>query len=230
MDRSLVQYLPNAIRAFVEMQGITDGQQRTVSNVWECLNNAFNDQFVESATENGVRRWEAILKIYPKSADTLESRKIRIINRMNENIPYTFRVLESRLTSISEDQPFTVNMDHNTYTLTVVTHWDHAGQIEELKHLLDVMIPVNLHIVSTNEMNYSIGGKQTIASGITNCELIELSDACNEHLAITAEAIIASSIAMTDFIVLSDAFDQSLIIPADLKIAATVAFTEIITA
>lgn len=228
MDRQLVQYLPNAVKVFVEMQGITDGQQFVVSKLWERLNSAFSDQFVESSTENGVRRWEAILKIFPKSTDTLETRKIRIINRMNENIPYTFRVLESRLTSISKDQYFAVNMDYNTYTLTIVTYWDHAGQIEELKHLLNVMIPANLHIVSTNEMNYSISGKQSIASGMVNCEVINLSDACNEILHIPSEMNLAFGVAIAEVVIISDAYNQTFNIPADFKTAANVSLTELI--
>ena len=73
MIRQLLEYLPPVIRNVREYQAIMkDGEQAEVAALWDAVDAAFNDQFVNSATLNGVQRWENILGIQPKGTDSLD--------------------------------------------------------------------------------------------------------------------------------------------------------------
>ena len=81
------------------------------------LDAAFNDQFVNSATVNGVERWEKSWESKPKGTDTLDARKFRILSRLNEQLPYTLPVLKSMLQSLCGEDGYSVEVQNELYTL-----------------------------------------------------------------------------------------------------------------
>lgn len=146
MDRKLINYLPYAIRDFAEYQGITTGEQPEFELAWDAHEEVFVNQFVDTALDYGLSRWEKMLHITPKGTDTLESRRARIKAKLNNFIPYTIRAFVRMMGAISNGEPFSVSIEPGTYILSITTSWTTSGQIEGLDYLIKYIIPCNLAI------------------------------------------------------------------------------------
>lgn len=157
MIRQLIDYLPPVIRNVREYQAImNDGEQGEVSALWDAVDAAFNDQFINSATLNGVERWENILGIKPKGTDTLDARKFRILSRLNEQLPYTLPVLKSILQSLCGEDGYSVEVQNELYTLKVKIALVAKSNFDDVDVLLRRVVPANMIIEL--ELKYNTWG------------------------------------------------------------------------
>ena len=90
----VLSYLPSVLREVYEMQAVAQGENAALDGLWQGEEDLMNDQFIDSATENGVSRWESMLKIAPKATDTLTERKLNILVKLSGQHGYTLKVLE----------------------------------------------------------------------------------------------------------------------------------------
>lgn len=147
MERKLIHYLPYAIRDFAEFQGITTGEQPEFELAWDAHEEVFVNQFVDTALDYGLSRWEKMLGITPKGTDTLESRRARIKAKLNNFVPYTIRAFARMMTAISNGEPFSLAIEPATYILSITTSWTTSGQIEGLEYLIKYIVPCNIAII-----------------------------------------------------------------------------------
>lgn len=141
---NILEYLPNVFREIKEMQAHAAAEHPELSNLWAANDNAYNDQFLYTMTENGVSRWEKMLGISPMGTDTLEDRRFRIINRLNAQLPYTYRMLESHLIQMCGYDGYTMSYDKDTWTLTIKIALTSKKQYNEVLDLVNQMIPMNI--------------------------------------------------------------------------------------
>lgn len=147
MIRQLLEYLPPVIRNVREYQAIMkDGEQAEVAALWDAVDAAFNDQFVNSATLNGVQRWENILGIQPKGTDSLDARKFRILSRLNEQLPYTLPVLKNMLQSLCGEDGYSIEVQNDLYTLKIKIALVAKSNFDDVDVLLKRVVPANMII------------------------------------------------------------------------------------
>lgn len=115
----LIQYLPNVLHDVAEFKEITNTENPEFNLTWRSMQDVFDDQFIMQSTVNGVKRWEKILNIYPKTSDTLEIRKFRILTLLNRHLPYTHRTLIQMLNTMFGEGNFEIKLNYNEYTLSV---------------------------------------------------------------------------------------------------------------
>lgn len=145
--RQLINYLPHIIREVREYKAImNDAEQPEMVAMWGAADDALNDQFIADATENGVKRWEKILGIEAKATATLDERKFTILSRINEQLPFTLRTLETSLDSLCGADGYTVRLDANNYALYVRVALEAASKYNDVKKLLDRVVPANISI------------------------------------------------------------------------------------
>ena len=71
---------------------------------------------------------------------------MRVQNRWFNALPYTIRVLASKLAEcLGGEYNFSIEADFgNTYKMTVIIYSSDDSQDEEVKYLLSMMVPVNI--------------------------------------------------------------------------------------
>ncbi|WP_330634678.1 putative phage tail protein [Anaerovorax sp. IOR16] len=148
LDREikLINYLPQIMGEVLEFQEITEAETAEMVQLYSALYSVSDDQYVESATENGVKRWESVLKILPKGTDSLEERKFRIITRLNEQLPYSYRMLLQQLETICGKGGYTAELKGNDYTLVVKVELTAKSNFDDVNDLLHRILPANLVI------------------------------------------------------------------------------------
>lgn len=136
MDRKLIDYLPPVLQRVLEFMAITDAQQPEIEKAWAALGLVMDNQFIDTATEEGVSVWESELGITPLNTDTLEARKQRIKTFWTYGVVYTYNWLVNWLkTSCGNDNPLPTI---NEYTLRVALpiSVDYIGLLESMRRYI----------------------------------------------------------------------------------------------
>lgn len=144
MERKLIDYLPYVVREYGEFQAAMAGEQPEFERAWQSTDTLLEDQFVFTASKTGLSRWEQILGIVPRSAESLEDRRLRVLGRLNEELPYTLTRLREILRALCGEGTFSAEIPPGQYVLTVCL--DHAvrNKLADVRAVLERVCPENL--------------------------------------------------------------------------------------
>lgn len=151
MNRRLINYLPFIIRDYAEVQGITESQQPEFEQAWKSAEDLLDNQFISTAGNMGLSRWERILEIIPKGTDTLEDRRFRILTRINEELPYTIPQLRNILETLCGAGNYSAEVPEGTYNLVVKVGVAAKKNFSDVEALLDRVVPQNM-IVNLSQL------------------------------------------------------------------------------
>lgn len=149
MDRKLIDYLPEHSQEILEMRVIMAAEQKEFERLWTEINNTKKDQFLVTATENGIARWEKMLKISPKATDTTEERRLRILAKVNEQLPFTKVTLAQSLTALCGEGGYKMDIRYGEYRVRVLVALAAKKMVDEVQKLLQRVLPANLLIEVT---------------------------------------------------------------------------------
>lgn len=145
------QYWPPVVRDTDEFQQIAAAENPVFNKLQACIYRVLQDVFVHDATDNGVRRWEAILNIEPAAGDTLDDRKSRILTYLSIKLPYTWRVLEQMLTEFLGDDLLSMRYVNDMATLTINVNGTSDENVRTIKTLLGKVLPENIEFAIYNQ-------------------------------------------------------------------------------
>lgn len=142
-------YMPPVVRDTDEFQQIAAAENPEFNELQKCIMQILQDAFVQDATPNGVRRWEANLGITPAVGDTLAARKERILTYLSIKLPYTWRVLEQMLTEYIGD---TFVMEYRNDYGQLILHTDLISddKVQTINELLERVLPENIEVLHYN--------------------------------------------------------------------------------
>lgn len=149
----LKEYLPDVLKDVQEMRAIMEAETPEVQAIWDACEDCMNDQFISEATENGVARREKMLGITPFATDTLDDRKLRLLSRYNENIPYTRKSLATLLESLCGAGGYILTITTATFTVNVKVALVVKKQETIISETLERILPYNM--VFTVELLYN---------------------------------------------------------------------------
>lgn len=144
MERKLINYLPYVVREFAEFQGIATGEQPEFELAWNSTQEVFDNQFIDTALDYGLKRWEKMLGIFPKGTDTLETRRAVVLSRMVGQIPFTYRVLQRMLDALYGPDTAHCFLSQNSYLVGIKIKWEKPELLPKLRTMLDAVLPANL--------------------------------------------------------------------------------------
>lgn len=157
------------------MQQIMGTEQQLMEKMEAELKRILNNNFILAADEKGIKRYEQLLGLYPVPEDTLETRRAKVLNRWNNFIPYTWRVLIRRMEVICGDA-YKLIPDFNNYQLAIRVWLEGCGQAEMLDHMLACVMPANMLLDSKNEITAEADTTVYTSAWVTDCEVQETMD------------------------------------------------------
>lgn len=152
----LWQYLPEFLKKFRELDKLFEAErpqfQLLVHNQIDLLNNVF----IETATNEGLKRYEKILNLYPNPTDSIEVRRSNIMAAWYSNKIYTLKTLFERLQIIQGNDNIQLiwDEDDNLY-LHITTRMELSGQVDRLHEILEAMLPANVAYESINRIEFN---------------------------------------------------------------------------
>jgi len=139
---SIKDLWPPIVQELREFQKIAEIEDSLFEQLKQDIESVVNDQFIPTATEKGIARWEKMLKVVPSADDTLETRRFRVQSIWNDKLPYTYKRLLQYLSSVSSNYNVTLNND--IYELFIKIVLAGYSQRDALADVLRQMIPANL--------------------------------------------------------------------------------------
>lgn len=224
-DVNLIEYLPPFVAEYQEIKYIMSTENPEIQLVEDETEIIKNNQFILTCDLIGISRFEKLLGITPSKNDTLEMRISRVFIRWNDDIPYTYKVLIQKLTLLCGDD-FEIIPNFNEYEMSIITHLESFGQVDELVNLLKYMIPCNIDVNSNNEMNFTIYGEVLCSIGMAYCETFEISDTFKYDFKIDGDLLINSALIGTAEVIITEDFNETIILENIQEIGGAISFVE----
>jgi len=153
LDRLIADYLPPVFKGFHAFMGIAGGEQVAAQALWDAVQQALEEQFIETAGDAGLSRWEKALGIASRASESYAERRFRILAMMSSQLPYTIRMLEKRLAFLCTQDGYEVKLDDDNFSLSVSVALEARSSLETVRKLLKKMVPAN--IVVSAELKYN---------------------------------------------------------------------------
>lgn len=153
MERNMLDYLPDALRPYRELRAMAAGWQALFDGLWRAADQALDDQFVTTAGEYGLSRWESMLGIRVKGTESLDKRRARVLSRLLEQLPFTMRGLLVQLETLCGGDGFTVELREGNNVLYVRCPLALKQYREDARGLLERIVPAALRIDFDLERN-----------------------------------------------------------------------------
>ena len=138
----LKKYLPKFVGEIKEFQELDQTVSVEIDKLRDKLEQLQANQFIETANDEGLRRYEQILGL--SSASDLETRRFNILNKYNSTIPFTLRWLTNMLNTTLGKGNFLLDIDYRCYTLTISVATSKEHLIPMIYKDLRKKIPCNL--------------------------------------------------------------------------------------
>ena len=146
LDRKLIDYLPPVLQQTREMQAVMEGEQPAVAGLWDAWKTVLDARFVRYANEQGLARWERMLGIRPRGTDSMEVRRVAVLARLNEQLPFTERTLRLMLDGVCGPGGYTLEIIYREYRVFVRVHLWEKRAMDEAAALLGRVVPANMVI------------------------------------------------------------------------------------
>lgn len=121
-NRKLLDYYPPVIAAILDIQELMRVLQLSNDALWDAMSFVLENQYIDTATEEGVKMWERELGIVPASTDTLAQRKARLRLKWVPSNRFTMKWLYEWLQSACGTKDVLMPTVED-YTLHVTLPW-----------------------------------------------------------------------------------------------------------
>lgn len=224
----LVSYLPPFMADFKEVAVTLGAENPEFKIIWDAANQVLYNEFIATADEYGISRFEAILKILPSKEDTLESRRARVQARWFNAIPYTMKALISKLIALCGDNNFTITKQFDFYRLELETHLELYGQVDELEYIINTMLPCNIVVVSDNKIICDVKGLAAFAGGICITEHFFITNDSRETVVVNGAAVHGAGVVNTASVIITNDFNEQFNITGTSSIGSGAVVSEIV--
>lgn len=171
----LIEYMPPYLRNVLEFIKIFDAEDIEIENMRYLIDKVTKEVIVKTATSYGLDRYEKIYGITNK-AETIEARRMNILFKMNNKVPYTLKWLINTLNeSVGENNYKLVAVDYELY-ITINLAFTEAAEM--LKQNLIKQIPANIQLDYELETTLN----EYIGVTISRCDYITLNAEAFEEI------------------------------------------------
>ncbi|MCC0693037.1 MULTISPECIES: YmfQ family protein [Clostridioides] len=165
MDKeiNLISYLPQILQDKEEYIKAFNADNKEIKILHDKLDDVLNDQFLEDLTITGIKRWEKIMSIVPKSNESLEDRRFRIFSKYISKLPYSELFLRNWLDSIVGEGNYELTINNATYNIHLESDARNQDWFNEVHSFVSSIKPCNMSfdytrilISKDNYMNFGI--------------------------------------------------------------------------
>lgn len=188
----LQDHLPPFMVEYKEINSCLEAENPEFRLAWNAADRTLKNEFIETADEYGISRFEKLLSILPYKNETLEARRAKVFIKWFNMLPYTWRVFLNRLTLICGENNFTIEGDFDHYLIRMETNLEAFGLMETLESLLITMVPCNMVLDVFNKIPANITGQALIYVGYCMVETIFDTNDYRENMDLTASLLIGN--------------------------------------
>lgn len=152
------EHLPHYYKDIREIDIIADAIIYILSNLSREMQTVLANNFVQTANEAGITKYEKILGITVDPTIDLETKRQRVLSKMAASTVFTLRVLKTNLKEICDNGEYTLNMDYDTFYMDIKVRIGKKGMLDVLYDLLYTMLPAHVGFYLHNHLPASSEG------------------------------------------------------------------------
>lgn len=154
--KKLIELLSPFTQSFGEIQEIMRVEEKWMDKLKTGISKICNNAFIEDCDEYGIKKYEDLLGIIPEPKDKLETRKMRVLARWNNMVPYTYRTLVQQLNILCGVNNYDIDSDLENYMISFSIYG--KADTSEIKQRLDRILPVNIAYDTRSTEGYGCVG------------------------------------------------------------------------
>lgn len=141
---NIIEYLPLIISEIEEYQQICQAENLVIDDLQTAIAKWLSNKYPTEAAEQGIAIWEEILQLMPQSTDSLEDRRLRVLGKLNERLPYDRIKLYQMMASICGWDNFSLQIEDGILDVNIFK--DAEPYINNVYEMLLCTVPANLLI------------------------------------------------------------------------------------
>lgn len=146
-DVDILSYLPPILHEIKELQKIAELENPTLEQVWQSIEDALNNQFVVSANEDGLGRYEKMFNLVAGESETVETRRFRVMSKYQERLPFTWRILKNTLDTLLGEGNYELSRSVEEKWVKVKLELMVKKQFEVVEIMLERVTPQNMVLI-----------------------------------------------------------------------------------
>lgn len=143
---NLLEYLPDTMNGLEEIRGLMDTENQELQQLFRNAHQLQRDAFILDASIHGIKRYEKILGIVPYAGETLEERRIRVLNLWNRQLPYTMNHFLEVMDSAAGEFGYRIKEQFSDYRLEIQILEQSLPALHSIRGMIREMIPANLYL------------------------------------------------------------------------------------
>lgn len=150
LDTELCKLLPPWYREVLDYQEICQTETAQFESLADEVVGVADNFYFQTMDEAAVSQWEQILKIVPNPAtETLDFRRVRVLNRISTRPPYTLGFLYQKLDELIGPGLWTVTVDYANYTLYIESSAENQNYATEVAFTVNRIKPAHIVYINT---------------------------------------------------------------------------------
>lgn len=149
MSVDIGKYFPLVYKDVEEIQQIVNTENKNFNVAEDELNTLLDNQFIMTSNERAISYRENELGIMANpSVETLDFRRIRLMNRISMQPPFTTKFLRERLDELIGVGKYTLTIDYDNYTIYIESVAENQVYAHEVAVTLTRIKPANMVYVN----------------------------------------------------------------------------------
>lgn len=153
MRKKLQDYLPPILLKTYEFPLLCETEQPEIDRLHDAADAVLDAQFISTAGETAIARYEKIFGITPMDTDTLDERRFKVLIRINTQLPFSVRRLRQQLATLCGEDGYKLEVSGGKYTLSVKVALTAKRNQQAVEELLADIVPANM--VCTTSLLYN---------------------------------------------------------------------------
>lgn len=153
MRKKLQDYLPPILLKTYEFPLLCETEQPEIDRLHDAADAVLDAQFISTAGETAIARYEKIFGVVPQDTDTLDERRFKVLTRINTQLPFSVRRLRQQLATLCGEDGYKLEVGGGKYTLTVKVALTAKRNQQAVEELLADIVPANM--VCTTSLLYN---------------------------------------------------------------------------
>ena len=143
--KSYIKYLPEFMQRFKEIKEISNAEDKIIKDEWERYKDTENSQWIDTAEERGLKRYEDMLNI-SGGGNSVQVRREALKVKYNNNFIYTHYTFKKYLDDICVKENYDLEIVYNKYAVTISLGLNKKFLYSILKDYVRSIIPANMEV------------------------------------------------------------------------------------
>lgn len=147
---NLLRYITPVSKQNKDIRAVLASETVEMQALWAALCEVFDNQFFRYMGDYGLSKWEAVFDILPRSSESIEMRRARILTLLKGRRPYTLKKFQEILDSVYGRGTITLELKPNEYELWLNFDSQYTYKRSDAPYLLDTVetiVPKNLIVI-----------------------------------------------------------------------------------